>query len=155
MIESKVFICEENMGNIQLIKFKPADATFIKNNLPFYFKDNSVSNIRSIINRLTNELGYFILYNKEKVGIISLSQKDEGYSWGIAVIDKYQNNGIASKAFQLICAEAKKQCITKIISSCKKSNTPSIKLHEKVGFKLVKEETNAAGNEMLRWEINI
>lgn len=147
--------CEENMENVQLTKFEPNDAAFIKDNLPLYFKDNSISNIIDIIKRWSQELGYCILYNNEKVGIISLSKKGDNYSLGTAIIDKYQNNGIASKAFQLICAEAKKQGITKIISSCKKSNIPSINFHKKVGFQLTIEETNAAGYQMLRWEINI
>ncbi len=101
-------------------------------------------------------LGFCITYENQKVGIIALTEKqDKSLSWGSAIIKEYQGKGIATKAFELIVGEAQRQGYTKIISSCAKNNIASRNLHKKVGFDLIKEEVNSAGNEMCRWEMNI
>lgn len=144
------------MSKISLQKFKKEDAIFIKNNFPTYFKDNSIENIEKIIGFWKSSLGFCIMYDNQKVGIIALTERqDKSLSWGTAILQEYQGKGIATKAFELIIIEAQKQGYSKIVSSCAKSNIASQNLHKKVGFDLIKEETNPAGNEMCRWEKNI
>lgn len=144
------------MLNIKLEKLKKEDATFIIDNFPTYFKDNSIENIEKIVNSWKSSLGFCIMYNNQKVGIIALTERqDKSLSWGTAILQEYQGKGIATKAFELIIIEAQKQGYSKIVSSCAKSNIASQNLHKKVGFDLIKEEINQAGNEMCRWEKNI
>ena len=142
--------------SVSLKKFEKEDAVFIRDNFPTYFKDNSIENIESVIEGWKTSLGFCIMYDNQKVGIISLGEKqDKVLSWGTAILEEYRGKGIGTKAFELILVEAKKQGYTKIISSCAKSNIVSRNLHRKVGFTLIKEEINPAGNEMCRWERNI
>ena len=144
------------MSKVSLQKFKKNDATFIRDNFPTYFKDNSIENIEKIIDKWKASLGFCIMCDNEKVGIIALTERpDKSSSWGTSIIKDYQGKGIATKAFELIVIEAQKQGYSKIISSCAKSNIASQKLHIKVGFDLIKEEINQAGNEMCRWEMHI
>jgi len=142
--------------SVSLKKFEKKDAVFIRDNFPTYFKDNSIENIESSIDKWKHTLGFCIMYDNQKVGIIALGEKQEGVlCWGTAILEEFRGKGIATKAFELILVEAKKQGYSKIISSCAKSNIASRKLHQKVGFRLIKEEINPAGNEMCRWERNI
>jgi len=144
------------MNKVKLEKFNKDDAKFIRDNFPTYFMDNSIDNIERIIESWNQSLGFCITYENHKVGIIALTEKqDKSLSWGSAIIKEYQGKGIATKAFELIVVEAQRQGYTKIISSCAKSNIASRNLHKKVGFNLIKEEVNSAGNEMCRWEMNI
>ena len=145
------------MQEISLEKFTKEDAKFIHENFPTYYRDNSIVNIeKMILNAKPNALFFCIKYYSEKVGIISLSEKqDKKLSWGIMVKKDYQGKGIATKAFNLIKNLAKEQGYSIIISSCSVNNLASIKLHEKCGFKLLETEINQAGNEMNRWEQEI
>ena len=144
------------MQKVGLEKFKKEDASFIKDNFPTYFRDNSIQNIENIIDEWKETLGFCIMYGSEKVGIIALTEKqDKQLSWGEAIKEDFRGKGIAKEAFKLIIKEAQKRGYSKIVSSCAKSNIASQKLHKKVGFDLVKEEVNLAGNEMCRWEMNI
>lgn len=142
--------------SVSLKKFEKEDAVFIRDNFPTYFKDNSIENIESIIDEWKHTLGFCIMYDKQKVGIIALSEKQAGVlSWGSGIVEEYRGKGIATKAFELILVEAKKQGYSKIVSSCAKTNIASRNLHKKVGFTLIKEEINPAGHEMCRWERDI
>lgn len=146
------------MNSIKLVKFKKDDALFIKENFPTYYMDNSIENIQRIIidRSKPDDLFYCITFEGFKVGIISLKEnKEKKLSWGIMIKNDFREKGIATTAFDLIKAMAKEQGYSTIISSCLKSNIASKKLHEKVGFKLIKEEQNSAGKEMLRWEMSI
>lgn len=144
------------MQKVRLVKFKKEDATFLLENFSYGFLDKSIENFENLIEKWKTSLGFCIIYNDEKVGFISLGEKqDKKLSWGIAIKEEYRGKGIAGEAFNLIVQEAKKRGYSTIISSCAKSNTASKKLHKKVGFDLIKEETNLAGNEMCRWEMNI
>jgi len=141
---------------VKLEKFKKEDAKFIKDNFPSYFKDNSIDNIERIIENWNQCLSFCITYENKKVGIVSLTEKeDKNLSWGTSILKDYQGKGIATEAFNLILKKAKKQGYTRIISSCIKNNIASINLHKKVGFYLIKEEINSAGNKMCRWEMTI
>ena len=144
------------MQQVRLEKFKKEDATFLQENFSYGFLDKSIENFENIIEGWKTSLGFCIVYNDEKVGFISLSEKqDKKLSWGTAIKEEYRGKGIAGEAFKLIVQEAKKRGYFTIISSCAKSNTASQALHKKVGFSLIKEEINQAGNELCRWEMNI
>ena len=69
--------------------------------------------------------------------------------------EEFRGKGIASKAFELIKNKAKEKGYSLIISSCVAQNKASENLHKKVGFNLVKTETNQSGFEMHRWEMQI
>ena len=142
------------MSNVRLEKFKKEDALFIqKFNC---LLDNGIQNIENLIRNWQTSLGFCIIYNNEKVGFISLSEKENRtLSWGIGIIEDMRGKGIGQEAFKLILSEAKKRGYKKIISSCAKENIASKRLHEKVGFKLIKEEINAVGHCMCRWEMDI
>lgn len=141
---------------IRLSKFEKDDAEFIQDNFSFAFRDCSITNLESIIEGWKNTLGFCIVYNNEKVGFIILSQKQEGkLGFGIAVRQEYRGLGIATKAFSLAKEKAKEKGYSVITSSCSADNYASKGLHEKLGFKIIKTETNSAGNEMYRWEMVI
>jgi len=143
------------MKKVSLIKFKKEDAEYIQKNFPNYFKDNSIINIENVIEKWKNSLAFCIVYNNEKVGIISFGEKqDKKLSWGMEIKDGFRGLGIGSLAFKLALIEAKNKDYSTIISSCSKDNLISKKIHEKMGFNLIKQEINSAGNEMCRWEMN-
>ena len=145
------------MKNVDLIRFKKEDAAFIQENFPTYYRDNSIENIeRMIVETKPDALWFCITYGGEKVGIISLGEKqDNKLSWGVMIKEEYRGKGIAQKAFDLIKNKAKTQGYSTIISSCSTDNIASTRLHEKCGFNLIKTEVNQAGNEMYRWEMQI
>lgn len=145
------------MEKVGLAKFVKEDAKFIKENFPNYFRDNSIENIeRIIVETKPDALWFCITYDGEKVGIISLGEKqDKKLSWGIMIKEEYRGKGIAQTAFELIKTKAKERGYSTIISSCSTDNIASTRLHEKCGFDLIKTEINQAGNEMHRWEREI
>ncbi|MBQ8909274.1 MAG: GNAT family N-acetyltransferase [Clostridia bacterium] len=144
------------MEQVDIIKFKKEDATFIREHFSSYFSDDSIESIEKRIDYWQNTLGFCITYNGEKVGMISLSDKQDGrLCWGVMIIEKYRRKGIARKAFELIRGRAKERGYSIIASSCAAGNVASVHLHEKVGFKRVKKEINSVGNEMYRWEMEI
>ena len=144
------------MLNVSLIKLNREDVKFIKDHFSTFFKDNSIENIERIIDSWKQSLGFGVVCDNQKVGIIALSEKaDQSLSWGVAILEDYQGKGIATKAFELVVNEAKQKGYSKIISSCAENNIASKNLHKKVGFSLIKEEINQAGNKMCRWEISI
>ena len=131
---------------VKLIKLEKSDAEFVRQNFPGYFRDDSVENIERIIESWKKSLCFCITYMNEKVGIITLGEKQEKkLSWGVMIKEEYRGKGIAKTAFEIIEKLAKEKGYSTIISSCAKENLASKRLHEKVGFVLIKEETNAAG----------
>ena len=144
------------MKNVELVKFEKEDAMFIQTNFPTWFFDNSIQNIESKIESWKDSLCFCIKYDNKKVGIITLGQREEkSLVWGVAVKEDYRGKGIAQKAFSLIKEKAKQKGFDRIISSCSSDNAASKRLHEQVGFTLVKTEVNQAGNKMHRWEMLI
>ena len=143
-------------GKVELIKFEKQDALFLQEIFSYAFRDSSIENLEKIIEGWKNSFCYGIVYNDEKVGFITLGKKMEGkLGFGVAIKEDCRGKGIASKAFELAKEMAKKQGYEWIISSCSVDNIASKGLHEKLGFKLIKEEINQAGNKMLRWELEI
>lgn len=142
--------------NVELVKLEKKDALFLQENFSYAFRDSSIENLEDIIDGWKDSLSYGIAYKKEKVGFITLGKKPEGkLGFGVAVKEEYRGKGIAPKAFELAKENAKKQGYEWIVSSCSADNIASKRLHEKLGFKLIKEEINQAGNKMLRWELKI
>lgn len=138
---------------VKLQKFTKEDAGFIIENFPGYFKTPTIEFVENQIEKWAKSLAFCIVYNDEKVGIITLSEKEgKKLSWGIIIKEEYRRRGIAKEAFEIISVVAKEKGYSMVISSCAKENVASANLHEKVGFSLVKEEINSAGREMLRWE---
>ena len=144
------------MDKIELIKFSEKDASFILKNFPTYFSNNNIENVKSILKKWENSLAFCILYNGQKVGIITLGEKqDRSLSWGVMVKEAFRRKGIAQNAFKLIKQKAIEKGFSTIISSCDLKNEASKNLHEKVGFRLVKIEENKNGKLMCRWEMKI
>ena len=141
---------------VELKKFEKQDAVFLQENFSYAFRDSSLENLEGIIDGWKDSLCFAIVYDKKKVGFISLGQKPEGkLGFGIAIKEEYRGLGIATKAFSLAKDKAKEKGYRVITSSCSADNYASKGLHEKLGFKLIKKETNPAGNEMYRWELDI
>lgn len=142
-----------NKENVTLTKFKIENAEFVQHNFPYYFKDSSIENIEQAIKNWENTLAFCINYNNKPIGIISLSERSSTeLSFGIAIIEEFRGQGLAEIAFEKISHLAKENGFQKIISSCSSQNRASKRMHEKLNFKLIKEEINPAGNKMCRWE---
>lgn len=144
------------MQDVRLEKFKNEDAYFIQKNFPNYFKNNNIENIERTIKSWESSLSFCIVYRGEKVGIITLGEKEGGeLSFGVMIKEEYRGIGIAQKAFAMIKDKAIEKGYSLIVSSSAVNNIASNKLHEKVGFKLKKTEINQSGREMNRWEMEI
>ena len=100
-----------------------------------------------------------IMFEDKPIGLISLHEKsvdEKGkLNLDIFIQPAFQGKGMAKLAFDKILKIAKDRGFNLITSSCAKSNISSEKLHKKLGFVLVREELNVAGNLMCRWEMNI
>lgn len=141
---------------VELKKFEKQDAVFLQENFSYAFRDSSLENLEGIIDGWKDSLCFAIVYDKKKVGFISLGQKPEGkLGFGIAIKEEYRGLGIATKAFAIAKQEAKERGYKQIVSSCSADNTASKRLHEKCGFTLIKTESNQAGNVMHRWEMDV
>jgi len=81
-----------------------------------------------------------IFFEGEKVGIVgfipSLKNKNEGFIQ-IIIAPKFMGKGIARNAENLFVA---KYHLKKLYATIDKTNGPSIKFHEKIGFKKLSNE---------------
>ncbi len=144
------------MNKVSLSKFQVEDAGFVKNNFASFFKNPTLDEVEKRIELWQDNLGFCINFGNNRVGLITLSEKqDKKLSFGIEILKEFRGKGIATHAFNLAAAEAKKRGYSTIISSCGKTNIASKNLHKKLGFALIKTEINAAGKEMCRWEKKI
>ena len=144
------------MNKIELVKFTKEDVEFVSQYFSDWFGNVSLDRITSVVEKWKDSLGFCILCDGEKVGIISLSEKqDKTLSFGVMIKEDYRGKGIAKQAFELIRLMAAKAGYSMVVSSCAKANESSRRLHEKIGFKLTAIETNSAGQEMCRWQMEI
>lgn len=144
------------MNKISLSKFDKGDVKFVLNNFAMFFKNPTAEQVEKRIEAWRDGFGFCINCDGQKVGLITLSEKQsKTLSFGIMILNQFRGKGIAKQAFDLAAAEAKSKGYTTIISSCAKTNQASIRMHQKIGFDLIKQEINAAGNEVCRWQKSI
>lgn len=91
----------------------------------------------------TKALGYVTIYEKcdfiqkEEFDVqIDNINEDSVYIWEIGTRKGYEGRGIATKLLKYVIAKYKGQDIYTCLDE---KNVPSIKIHEKVGFRKVKE----------------
>ena len=90
---------------------------------------------------------------KIPVGVIYYSYNEEGcLTYNIFIDENYRGKGYAVQATKLAEEKLKEKGIKIVKSSSFHKNIASINLHKKVGFVLIKQEINPAGNLMYRWE---
>ena len=105
------------MQDVRLEKFKNEDAYFIQKNFPNYFKNNNIENIERTIKSWESSLSFCIVYRGEKVGIITLGEKEGGeLSFGVMIKEEYRGIGIAQKAFAMIKDKAIEKGYSLIVS---------------------------------------
>ena len=144
------------MKNVSLIKFEKSDAKFVQENFLTYFKNFTTKNVENKIEKWRAGLGFCIVYDGQKVGLISLGEKqDRSLNFGIMILPDFRKKGIATAAFDLAKSIAKSKGYLTITSSCAKENLASENLHKKLGFDLEKEEKSPNGTDMLRWKMKI
>ena len=92
----------------------------------------------------------------EVVGYLNVyGHKDNSVSVAPEIIEKYKNKGIAYTVLSKIYYELKEKGVSKIIADIDCQNIPSVKLHEKLGFQLVRSYVNKNGREMNYYEKNL
>lgn len=127
------------------------------------FENKTENELQEWLNSLNDgelvDITRCIMFEDKPIGLISLHEKsvnEKGkLNLDIFIQAHFQGKGIAKIAFDKILEVAKNRGFNLITSSCAKSNVASEKLHKKLGFVLVREELNVAGNLMYRWEIKI
>lgn len=93
---------------------------------------------------------------KFPIGVIYYSYNSDGFLTYNIFIDKNERGkGFATIATKLAEEKLKEKGVKTIKSSSFHKNIASINLHKKVGFQLIKQEINCAGNLMYRWEKNL
>lgn len=156
--------------NIKIRKFKNSDIDFILNNwantdkLAGIFKNTTREKLEQNIEEFDAEktadevklFVYCIECENRPVGMISMTEKyPNKINFGIAIEDIYRGKGIATKAFEIIKQMMIEKGYQNFTSSCRQDNIPSVNMHKKFGFKIVKEELSPNGTPMYRWEYNI
>lgn len=94
---------------------------------------------------------YFIIINQRVVGSLAfrlhsdVSESYEGeypylhnslYLVSIGILPEKQKRGIGSIAMTWIANHARKHGFSRIVSNARKSNLPSLRLHQKLGFEI-------------------
>lgn len=134
---------------------------FDKEDIPvlkeFMFQNATTDNIAAAIdewNGFRFEGKYFEMFaicsDNVIVGAISLYQhNDFTISTGPEVFLPYRKQGYAAKAVALALEHAKKQGYTIAVAQIRKTNTPSIALHEKLGYQSSYSLFNKSGEEVI------
>lgn len=92
----------------------------------------------------------------EVIGFLNVfGHKDNSVSVAPEIIEKYKNKGIAYKVLAKVYNELREKGVNKLIADINSQNVPSIKLHEKLGFRLVRTYLNKNGKEMNYYEKNL
>lgn len=152
-----------NNCKIWLRKFNEKDLDFILSKFSYFFITQTKEFVSSILNSWINgkseghlQFARCIMCDLQPIGIISLGEKEKGIvSFGMAILEAYRGNGYGTVAFNLATSELKGLGVKKIKSSCSYDNNASKMLHKKLGFTLIKSETNLAGNKMNRYELEL
>lgn len=113
---------------------KNAEKDFVKENKKT--KKQKKSKKQKIHPLKKKNLKIILVFDKTKiVGYVSYGfNKDRGWIRGIAVKKSYRNKGIGEKLYERAIREILKKKIKKIVVRTWSSNTPAIKLIEKIGF---------------------
>lgn len=100
----------------------------------------------SFINGLKdgNDRKYFAVFQDNKYIASIYLTKSKGGLWerGIYIIPDFQNKGFATLIEREFITKIKSLGIDTLIAEVDKKNLPSIRFHEKLGYKPIKEEDN-------------
>jgi RimJ/RimL family protein N-acetyltransferase len=150
---------------VNLRKFAYDDIDFILKNwvntdlLNGFFKNDDRESLEKRIDKYNSEKSgekflftYCIEFNGCPVGLLQFTEKYENTpNLNIYIEESKQKQGIGTKAFDTAKNIAKDKGFSCITSSCAKDNFKSVHFHNRVGFKLIKEELSPNGTPMLRW----
>ena len=80
---------------------------------------------------------------KQFVGYVNYhyNKNDDRYECGVLIEDKYRGKGYSTKALKLLCEEAKNNGIKALYDIFEIDRDNTLKVFEKVGFKIVSNQT--------------
>ena len=127
------------------IKFQDKDILFKWSNLKSVRKNslndkkiNYADHIRWMKRYLCNDyknFGKLVFVQKKPIGLVRIDKKKKDYFISYLIAPKYRKKGYASKAVELFICNLKN--VKKITAIVKNNNKASIKIFEKLNFKLV------------------
>jgi len=120
------------------ILFKWANLKSVRNNSLKKKKISYSHHLNWIKKYLNNDLrniGKIIYKQKKPIGLIRLDKKNKVYFISYLIAPKYRKKGYAYKALKLFIKKIKK--IKKIVAIVMNNNKASIKIFEKLSFKLM------------------
>ena len=91
--------------------------------------------IKKYLNNDLRNIGKIIYKQKKPIGLIRLDKKNKVYFISYLIAPKYRKKGYAYKALKLFIKKIKK--IKKIVAIVMNNNKASIKIFEKLSFKLM------------------
>ena len=155
--------------NIILRKFNKYDVDFVMNNwvntdkLDGFFKDKTRESLEESFEKYDLEksgdrflFSYCIELNDRPIGVIQFTEKYQGVpNLNLYIEDMYRGKGYGTKAFELAKKIIKSKGFALITSSCRQNNLASVRLHKKLGFKIIKTENSPNGTPMFRWQIEL
>lgn len=107
---------------------------------------------------------FAICLNSDIIGHISLFEtgdslfrtSEDKVSAGLEIDGRYRNKGYGTEAIHGIKNIAAKKGYKYLVSNCRKDNYPSIKLHQKCGYKMVGEGIGRhSGKEIYYWSMEL
>ena len=154
---------------IVLRKFNDNDIDFVINNwvgtdkLDGFFKDKTRESLKESFEKYDLEKSgdrflfcYCIDLEGRPIGVIQFTEKYKGIpNLNLYIEDIYRGMGFGSKAFQLVRKTIKEKGFSLITSSCMQNNHASVRLHKKLGFKIIKAENSPNATPMFRWQIEL
>jgi len=91
--------------------------------------------IKKYLNKKAKNIGKIIFVQKKPVGLIRLDKKNKVFFISYLISPKHRKKGYATKALKLFIKSLKNK--QKIVSIVKNDNKASIKIFEKLNFKLM------------------
>lgn len=91
-------------------------------------------------NQMKENLFYIVEFENQNIGQVRFNIKEDYALIGISISDKYRGKGLALKSLELSVKKYFKNNNSPIYAYIKKSNIPSIKIFENVGFSFYKEK---------------
>lgn len=145
---------------IKLRKFNADDAYLLKK---YQFHEMSIKDIEDMIS-LWNKNRYdgrycevfAAEYGGALAGWFSMAELPNGrISIGPTVFEQYRRKEIAFTVMQILLNTAKKNGYSYAEAQVRQNNTPSIKLHKKLGYIKMRKSINRNGNEVFVYAKNL
>ncbi len=137
---SKISLRKVNFSDIEFLWYlrnQPTVYKYSRNNRPVSWKEH-IDWIFPILLGTSNKNLFIIENFKTPIGQIRFDyQRNKEAEISISILEEFRGRGFAKKALSLTIREIKKQKkAKKLIAEINKDNNPSIRLFEKLNFKL-------------------